>query len=171
VAATAIVVPVIEAEAAVGRWRRAHTRDGDEGMPAHVTLLYPFVDDAQLGDAAIATLRAVLAEFAAFDVRFDAFGWFDAAPGVLYLEPEPARPFLGLIAAIAARFPDHPPYGGAHETVIPHLTVVHTADLDAIAAARDDVGRRLPLLARADAVRVMAHHGGRWRTHTAVALS
>ena len=170
-AATAIVLPVGEAEPIVARWRRAHTRDGADGMPAHVTLIYPFVDDAHLGDEVIAHLGDVLAGIAPIDVRFGAFGRFDANPPVLYLEPAPAQPLHDLITVIAASFPGHPPFGGRHECVIPHLTVAQTQDAGAIAAAEDDVARHLPLSARLDAVHVLAHRAGRgWRTHTAIAL-
>jgi 2'-5' RNA ligase len=170
-AATAIVMPVAEAEAAVGRWRRMHTRDGAEAMPAHVTLIYPFADGSRLNDVVIAGIRSVLGAFTPFDVRFGALGRFDADPPALYLEPTPSTPFLDLIAAIAARFPDHPPFGGRHETVIPHLTIAQTQDSDAMAAAEDDVARHLPVLAHLDVVHVMAHRAaGGWRTHTAIPL-
>jgi 2'-5' RNA ligase len=172
VAATAVVVPIFEADAAVGRWRRAHTRDGAEGMPAHITLIYPFVDEAHLDDAAVGALREVLAAFAPFDTRLTTFGRFDADRPVLYVEPEPAGAYLDLMAAIAARFPDHPPFGGVHERVIPHLTVVETPDARVIASAEDEVARHLPICARVDVVNVMAHRAGAgWHTHTAIALT
>jgi 2'-5' RNA ligase len=171
VAASAIVVPVVEADSAVGRWRRAYTGDGADGMPAHVTLIYPFADDSLLDDGMIADLGDVLAGFAPFDVRFGAFGRFDADPPVLYVAPNPSLPFLDLMTAIAARFADHPPFGGRHEAVVPHLTVAQTQDANVLAAAEDDVARHLPVRARLDAVHVMAHRAaGGWRTHTAIAL-
>src|SRR3989442_1054852 len=46
-------------------------------------------------------------------------------PGVLWLAPEPAEPFVALTSALAARYPEHPPYEGEHDVVIPHLTVGH----------------------------------------------
>jgi hypothetical protein len=39
---------VPEAEPAVGRWQRQHTRAGADGMPPHVTLLIPFADSESL---------------------------------------------------------------------------------------------------------------------------
>ena len=170
-AATAIVVPVAAAEAALGRWRRAYTGDGAEGMPAHVTLIYPFADESVLDDTMIADLGGVLAAFAPFEARFGAFGRFDADPPVLHLEPARPQPFVDLITAIAGRFPDHPPFGGRHATVIPHLTVAQTRDATVMAAAEADVARHLPLHARIDAVHVMAHRAaGGWRTRAVVAL-
>ena len=40
-------------------------------------------------------------------------------PNVVWLEPEPAEPFQRLTRALAAAFPDYPPYGGAHEAWCP----------------------------------------------------
>jgi hypothetical protein len=66
-------------------------------------------------------LAAIAAAQRAFEVRSTTVGRF---PGVLYLVPEPADPFLALTKACAARFPDFPPYGGTYDEVVPHLTVV-----------------------------------------------
>jgi 2'-5' RNA ligase len=140
-------------------------------MPPHVTLIYPFVDDVHLDDAAIAALRDLLAVFAPFESRFATFARFDAARPVLYVEPEPAGAYLDLMTAIAARFPDHPPYGGVHETVIPHLTVAESDDLAALDAAEVAVSRHLPLVARVAEVDVMEHRGADgWCLHTALPL-
>ena len=119
-AATAIVVPVAAAEAALGRWRRAYTDDGAEGMPAHVTLIYPFADESVLDDVMIADLGGVLAAFAPFDARFGTFGRFDADPPVLYLEPTRPQPFLDLIADVARHLPLHTRIDAVH--VMAHRT-------------------------------------------------
>jgi 2'-5' RNA ligase superfamily len=46
--------------------------------------------------------------------------------GVVWLHPNPAAPFEDLIAAVRPRWPEHPPYEGIHDEVIPHLTVSET---------------------------------------------
>ena len=51
--------------------------------------------------------------------------YVDRFPRVLYLAPEPAAPFVELTQAIAARWPDHQPYGGEFDSVVPHVTVVN----------------------------------------------
>ena len=56
-------------------------------------------------------------------------------PDVVYLAPEPDAPFRRLTAALASAFPDYPPYEGAHEEVIPHLTVARDAPEDYYEAA------------------------------------
>ena len=46
--------------------------------------------------------------------------------------------------AIVRQFPDYPPYGGAFDTIVPHLTVAHGNDL-VLNAAEADVQRILPI--------------------------
>jgi 2'-5' RNA ligase len=82
-------------------------------LPAHVTVLYPAPGD-------VVALTEVLAPFAPFDVSF---ARLDRFPGILWLAPEPAEPFVALTEAVVARFPSFPPYGGRYPSIIPHLTV------------------------------------------------
>ena len=165
-AETAIVVLVPEARAAADRWRRAHTADGAAGMPPHVTLLYPFVDDAVLGEPELEAVRAVVSAHAAFDftlARLDAF------PGVLYLAPEPDGPFRELTAALARAFPEHPPYGGAFDDVVPHLTLAEDAAAP-LEEIRVDVAGALPIAARAGEAAVMRLVDDRWAVHARAPL-
>jgi 2'-5' RNA ligase len=170
-AATALIVPFEQADPLLLRWRRAHTTDGAEGMPAHVTLIYPFVDDVQLVAGQVSELRGVLAAFTPFDVRFTSFGRFDRPPSVLYLKPEPAKPFMDMVDAIVDRFPTKPPYGGEFDTVVPHLTVAQTSDAEVLDNAEADVATHLPLAARTTHVHVMPHYGtDGWRMRNRIDL-
>ena len=83
---------VPEAEPTLGDWRREHTWDGAHGMPAHVTLLYPFVDAEALGPGgAIDGAAAAPARFSAFAVEFARVGRF-AGPGGGCSGSPPSRP-------------------------------------------------------------------------------
>jgi 2'-5' RNA ligase len=169
VSETAIVVPVLKAEPATSYVRRQYTRDGAAGMPPHVTLLYPFVDDSLLVGH-LAEVESVLEPFRAFDFELRRFDRFDDEPGTLFLAPEPTRSFLDLIAELSAAFPAHPPYGGEHATIVPHLTVAHGNRLllDSLEA---EVQPQLPIRARATEVWLMAETvDGRWEQRFAVAL-
>jgi 2'-5' RNA ligase superfamily len=135
----------------------------DNGLPPHITVLFPFLPARRVDDAALVD---TLGAFPAFDFALTAIGRF---PGVLYLTPEPAAPFLALTEACVRRWPDHPPYRGAYAEVIPHLTLAEGAERPGLAA---EVERRLPLHARAEEVWVMAPGGdGRWTRRAAVPLS
>ena len=162
-AATPIVVPFDDTPASVASHRRALTGDGADGMPPHVTLLYPFVDAADLTDAVVARLRGVLAAFAPFNVTLARFARFDAQPPVLYLEPEPVQLFLAMITALEQEFPAFPPFGGIHETLIPHLTLAYSDVAAALDAVEADVGCHLPIHARVTEVSVMEHGAYNWR--------
>jgi 2'-5' RNA ligase len=109
-----------------------------QDLPAHVTVLYPAPDDVQ-------AIAQVLAPFGPFDV---AFTRLDRFPGVLWLAPDPAEPFVALTAAMVARFPDFPPYGGTYASVIPHLTVAQSL-LDETALLVEPL---LPLASRVESV-------------------
>lgn len=169
---TALIVPTPAAERATQRWRRRYTQDGVEGMPPHVTLLYPFLADEALRAEHLRALRAVLAAFQPFDFVLGEFAEFPASatsPSVLYLAPKPADRFRDITTAIVARFPDHPPYGGRFPTIIPHLTVAEDAGAP-LAEIRAEIEPTLPIRARAAEAHLMLYGSRGWRLHTSVHL-
>jgi 2'-5' RNA ligase len=115
---TALIVAIPEAEPAVGALRLEHDWSAPLGVPAHITILFPFADAAEVDEEAIAE---VVADVPAFEFELDRVGRFE--DGLVWLHPEPSEPFAGLTAAMWRRFPDHPPYEGAYDTAVPHLTV------------------------------------------------
>jgi 2'-5' RNA ligase len=162
-----VVVTVPEAEPVVGAWRLRHTYDAPLGMPAHVTLLFPYVPAARVADAE-KRLAALVAAAAAFDVEFRRSARF---PEVLYLAPEPPEPLLALARAIWAEWPEHPPYEGAHETVVPHLTVAESDDQALLESIAADVEPQLPLAAHVREASVFVEdERGRWHEHRRLPL-
>lgn len=153
---TAVIVPVPAAEPLIGQHRRHLDAAASWGVPAHVTVLYPFVEPAQVDDHLIATLAAVLGPMAALDCRFTRTQWF--GQDVLWLDPEPAWWFRDLTAAVWDAFPHHAPYGGAHDEVVPHLTVAERrlGSLSAVQAAEQAVQPGLPLSTRIERVLLIA---------------
>jgi len=150
---TALIVPIPEAEAAVGPHRAGLDNAARWGVPAHVTVLYPFVPPDAITDDVLDAVRETVARTPRFDVTFTHVGWF--GDRVAWLAPRPAEPFRELTAALWARFPDRPPYGGAHEEVVPHLTLGHDAPEAALRRAADAVAAQLPVHARAHEVWLM----------------
>jgi 2'-5' RNA ligase len=147
---TALIVPVPEAEAQVGELRLAHDSSAALGVSAHVTILFPFVDTDELDDAAIADL---ISRFPAFDFELDRIEQFP--DGTTWLRPAPSLPFVDLIAAVRQRWPETPPYEGAFDEVIPHLTISNTPI---------HVQLELPIAARAREVMLIEEDesNGRW---------
>jgi hypothetical protein len=168
---SALVVLVPEAEPLVASFRSRYDRSAIRGMPAHVTVLYPFVHPDAISDALLADLGALFAGARRFAFRLAGTCGF---PGVLYLAPEPFAPFDALVRAAAARFPETPPYGGAIADPVPHLTVAQ----DPPAPSLDEVAERflaaaaaaLPLECRADEVRLAVKRAGRWSIGPGFAL-
>lgn len=139
---TAIVVAFPEAAPVVDVWRERTCSDRPSiGIPAHVTLLFPFVPAEDVDQTIVGDLRALFAGTQRFAVSFrETQRW----PGMVYLAPDPPAPFVQLTEAIVERWPDHPPYEGVHETVVPHLTVAYGDD-SLLAEVAADVVPKLPI--------------------------
>jgi hypothetical protein len=76
---------------------------------------------------------------------------------VTWLRPTPSLPFVDLTAAVWQRWPERPPYEGAFDEPIPHLTISETPI---------DVELQLPIAARAREVTLIEadEASGRWTT-------
>jgi hypothetical protein len=168
---TAIIVPVDPAEAVVGDWRREHTPSGSNGMPAHITLLAPFTPPDLLVDGRIREVREVLRGFEAFDFELVSTAHLEMPTRrVLYLRPEPGQPFVRMIEALAARFPEHPPYGDASLEPLPHVTVATSADAALLEGIERELEPRLPIAATAREAWVVVYGEGRCDIRERIAL-
>jgi len=117
---------------ALERIRRHNTYAAAHGIPAHVTVLYPFLPADLLKPA----IRDALARIAAAEHRFAVrFARVERWPEVVWLAPEPPAPFARLIEATCAAFPDYPPYGGTVPEPIAHLSIAEGASFDANAVS------------------------------------
>ena len=156
---SALVVP-FTVPAALARVRRRWDYAALTGVGPHVTVLFPFLPCGDLGPPARAELAAIARAVPGFEVRFERVRRF---PELVWVEPEPADPFAALTASVVRRWPDHPPYGGAFDTVIPHLTLVESdvADLETI----EELARQsTPFSRRAQRLELWCQDGaGRWR--------
>jgi 2'-5' RNA ligase len=159
---TAIVVLTPEAEPVTGHWYSAHTEAGIDGMRPHITLHVPFVPAERLDVAVEARLRGVLTKFLPFDYELERLERF--ANGLLYLAPEPARPFIELALALQDQIPDHPRYDGAHDVIIPHGTIAASEDSELLDRIAADVAPQLPIACRAvEATMVERGADRQWR--------
>ena len=163
---TAVVVRVSLPET-LAKIRRRHDPAAANGVPAHITLLFPFIPVDRLAPTVRRDLAAIAGSVAPFDVQFTDVGRF---PGVVYLEPEPADPFAALTASIVSRFPDFPPYAGEHAEVVPHLTLTDSpgVPLDAVAGA---ARHWLPFSRRVSALELLVEDGaGNWTCRWRIGL-
>jgi len=146
------------------RVRVRHDPVAAEGVPAHVTILFPFLPTDQLTPAVRRTLGRIAAGVAPFEVHFARVERF---PDVVWLAPEPAEPFRVLTERVAEAFPDFPPYEGLHAEVVPHLTIGHGPGRELDRLERQ-VAVCPPFSARVGAIEVIAESGEqrwhrRWR--------
>ena len=158
---SAVLIRVPEAEPLVGEWRRRFDPSALLGIPAHITVVYPFVPVEDVDAGVQAALRGLFAEVAPcrFELRAPA-----RFPSVLYLKPEPDGALRAIIEGVVGRFPEHPPYGGVFEDVEPHLTVAQSEDEDLLARIGSELPRGLPVGVRVTEAQLMTeHHDGLWR--------
>jgi hypothetical protein len=141
---SAVVVPVPEAEPRVGALRAALDPSAALGVPAHVTIMFPFVPPSDIDDGVLAALRNVFAAAPAFEVEFSTVRWFS---DVVWWAPEPAEPFVALTRAVSARFGMTPYEGGHGDAVTPHLTIGHGAPIERMRAAEAEVTAGPPVRA------------------------
>jgi 2'-5' RNA ligase len=168
-AETALLVPVPAAEPIVETHRLAHDPVAQLGIPAHITVLYPFIEPDALDMAVERAVADVLRPFEAFAFELGDVRCFD--DGVLYLAPEPVEQFIALTRAFGARWPDYPPYGGAFPDVVPHLTVAMLGGAP-VAELAEELRASLPIAGRVDEVWLMeGEEGGGWTQRGVFPLS
>ncbi|WP_219512568.1 2'-5' RNA ligase family protein [Nonomuraea ceibae] len=156
---SALLAVVKEAEPFVAHWRRRFDSFTETGVPAHVTVLVPFLDAGRIDAATERELGLILGAHAPFAVRFERCGRF---PEVLYLEPAPGGPFRELTGAVVKRWPEAPPYGGQFAEVVPHLTVAHGQDERVLGEVEAEVSARLPFAAQVTSISLYVSDGDRW---------
>ena len=128
-----LFVPVREADPWVKDLRECYDPTAAVGVPAHITVLFPFISPDLITDDDLARATETFQRFQPFEFSLEQIGRF---PESLYLVPEPDEPFIALTEAIAREFPEYPPYGGKFPKIIPHLTVAdRSAELSDIAEA------------------------------------
>ena len=148
---TGLVVPVPELDGFVRKWRPLVDASPPVGIPAHITLLYPFLGPP-VDPAALARLEAVLADVESFEFQLSEVGWFGSE--VCFVTVEPEDPFRDLTHRLVSAF-DLQPYGGEIVDPKPHVTIgwrgANTA-MNQVATAAEEL---LPRLAHAGEVWVM----------------
>jgi len=151
------------------RLRRAGVPEAARGLPAHLTMLYPFVDPTRLGPEVRGVLAGVAGRTAPLGYHLVGAGQW---PGVVHLTVDPTGPFVRLQADLQTAFPAFRIYA---EPVgfdfIPHVTVAEGGDVDAAAVLADPAWSTLPLAGEATAIEVIVRSPeDRWRTVWRIAL-
>ena len=160
----ALILPVAEAEALVGNFRLRFDPSTALGVPAHITINYPFKSYISQTDEVRTKLSSLFSHIPQFHFTLSEIRTF---PGVIYLAPTPPDPFLTLINTVSSLFPDSLPYEGRFDETVPHLTVaqVEEAALAPIEADFSKYAKRfLPLHCRARELLLMDNSEKLWKT-------
>lgn len=170
---SALVVVATEAEPVVSECRRRYLREAVErGIPAHLTILFPFAPPAEIDEDMVEALRNVYAPLPAFAYELVSV---EAFPDAAWLAPEPVQPFLELVATTRSAFPAYPPYGDTDHAPVPHCTL--GSDEDPIAVEemvgelRTRLGPHLPICCHAHEVALVGElQNGTWVTRATFPL-
>ena len=160
---SALGVTVPEAEPWVKDLRERYDPTAAVGVPAHITVLFPFISPDLLTDSDLARTTETFQRVRPFEFKLEQV---DRFPESLYLVPEPDEPFISLTEAIVREFPEYPPYGGKFPKIVPHLTVANrNAELSAIAETEllgimKDSG---PIHAVCNVVELYENSSGHWK--------
>lgn len=161
---SALVIPVPEAEPLVRPFRERYDPSAALGVPAHITLLHPFIAPERIGADTLDKATACFRAFAPVEYSLTEVRRFPAE--TLYLAPEPDEPFRKLTMTIWDRFPETPPYGGAWPDIVPHLSVGRFADARQLERAADELDRIAetapPIRAHASTAVLIVNTTGRW---------
>jgi 2'-5' RNA ligase len=161
---SALVVLVPESEALVKPLRERCDPSAALGVPAHITILYPFKPPDEVSPDVTSALEGLFGMFFPFAFSLTELRTF---PDVLYLAPEPSEPFVALIKAVSALFPETPPYRGDFTDIIPHLTVAHYEDDEQLTCLTSEIESairsRPPVQAIVSEVTLMDNAHGLWQ--------
>jgi 2'-5' RNA ligase len=166
---TALITRTPEAEPFIAQYRDRYDPSARRNVPAHVTILYPFMAPELIDADVLATLRGVAAGVPRFPYRLARTQRF---PVALYLAPDPEMSFVKLMNTVFAAFPDYPPFEGKFDTVVPHVTVAHG---DEPLLCEIEIALRIALpgsgvAARCDELVLIENSSGRWEQMHVFAL-
>ena len=166
-----LILEIPEAEPAVARLRERLDASAPLGIPAHITVLFPFVPPGTIDPAVLAELTHLFAAVSRFRFRLDHTDWF--GDEVLWLGPRDPGPFRALTEAVHRAFPAFPPFEGQFSDVIPHLTVGKGHPVTDLRAAEESVQVHLPIEGHATEVALVTQQsaGGRWIKAATFALA
>jgi len=167
-----LVILVPESEGLVRSFRDKYDPAAKAGMPAHITVLYPFKSPNEIDRLVLDTLSHCFSHFQHFKYSLMTINQF---PGeTLYLVPEPEDPFRELTLGIWGCYPETPPYRGRYSTVVPHLTVADRMGEQRLAEVAREFEEAsqgcLPIQGHAAEVTLMDTRSGRWAINTTFRL-
>ncbi|HJT04917.1 MAG TPA: 2'-5' RNA ligase family protein [Pseudonocardiaceae bacterium] len=155
---TGLVIPVPAADGLLELVEARHPGSVRQGVPAHVSLLYPFVGMAELTERDTDALRELFLEQEPMRVVFvECY----RRGGFVALRPSPLERLTELTYKTMRRWPDVVPYEGLYGDVEPHLTVALDTSEETALTIEQEVTNQLPISAELHEAWLLAFDG-RW---------
>ncbi|MFJ3582853.1 2'-5' RNA ligase family protein [Streptomyces sp. NPDC090127] len=155
---TAVVILLPDAAALLDAAWRIEPALVRDGVPAHVSLVYPFVPESALTGQDETGVRCLAAGFPAVDLLLREVVTAAGFVGVAVPELQP------VVDAFRVRWPELTPYRGRYGArPAAHVTVAMGADDQTAARVHAAVGRLLPLRTRAAALQLVVLTDRGWR--------
>lgn len=159
-----ILVPVLSADPVIGVWREKYDEVSHHGMPAHVTLLFPFKAPDFITEKVINKIGEIFSNVKQFPFVLNKIGTF---PHVIFLEPNPRESFIELTEAIARQFPENPPWEGKYSSINPHITIGSKIDEQKMNDIKEkitqDIKNKLPIKTNATEAWLMVKNSDAWK--------
>lgn len=137
---SAVIVPFLQADGLLRPWRARWQPAAPVGIPACVTLAYPFLTPEELGPDTLHGLAEIFGGQPPLSIRLAGVARW---PGLVVLAPEPAEPFVALAEQLQARFPTSRTPGEG--TLVPQVTALRSPDDQLLDEAAATLAERLPL--------------------------
>jgi 2'-5' RNA ligase len=159
---TALICRVPEVERYIAHYRQRFDPSARRNVPAHVTVLYPFMAPDEIDDEVLESLARIARAVPCFEYRLAETRRF---PVSLYLAPQPDASFAALTEAVQRAYPEFPPFAGKFDTVVPHVTVAHADDpqlCEIEVELRIAMASGGPVKARCHEMVLIENSSGRW---------
>lgn len=167
---SALVVVAPEVEFAVANIRQQLDPVAPLGVPAHVTVLFPFMPAVQIDEDVRTAIADAVLGVTCFDHTFTSTKWFGR--DVLWLASTANSEFRTLTRRMTEAFPAYLPYAGQHDDFVPHLTIADRAPLGEMQAAEHQVQQALPIHATVHAVTLLVEQpSGEWESAASFPLA
>ena len=150
-----LFAPVPAAEPVVADIRREHDWPAREGVPAHVTLLGPFLPPREIDDDVVDRLAGLFATRESVGVSLSELRRVD---DIAYLAVEPDDGLRSLTSMLEEAFPPAPRYGEEFGGPLYHVTIARECDDTLFSALSDLLSGALPIQAIIEEV-VLVEHG------------
>jgi hypothetical protein len=156
---TGLVIPVPGADALLGSVGARYPGTVRAGLPAHVSLLYPFVVVAELDERVTTALHELFVEQVSIPVDFvECY----RRGGFVALRPDPSDGLTELLSKTHRRWPDVVPYAGVYRDLEPHLTVAMGCSEQMAMRIEQEVTAELPICAELREAWLLAFEG-QWK--------